>query len=213
MGWQPQVIVPDAALPPALRRSNPMQRRNVWTPNRYDYRLRYEAMAWQWMAEHGGLRSCCRIPDLGAPIWNHPPFTTMPARGEELSKMFSQTLANISGGPPFNGTDTLIGQFNVPNGYDGVINRFVCGFTGDGFEDFSGDIVWRLRVDNRFVKDLGNVTNTFGSFQTAFLVPGSANMRLVSGQTVYVFANIPLNSPVSNGVVTAGVFGWTYPRR
>jgi hypothetical protein len=213
-GWMPHVIVPDSALPPALRRSQPLIHKNNWAANRYDYRLRYEAMLWQWMAEHGGLRSCCRIPDLGAPIWNKPPFTVMPARGEELQEMFALPLASVSGGPPFNGNDTVLGKFDVPNGYDGVINRFVCSFTGGGFADFSGDIVWRLRVDNRFVKNLGNVTNTYGSFQTAFIIPGNASYRLVSGQTVYLIASIPNGSPVSApGVVAAGVFGWTYPRR
>lgn len=211
--WEPQAIIPDWMLPEALQRLNPLVRRNIWRKNDWDYRLAYEALMWQWMAEHGGLRSCCRIPELGAPIWDEPPWQVMPSQGVEYRKMYALPLANVSGGPPFNGIDTVLGQWNVPNGYEGIINQFVCGFTADGFEDFSGDIVWRVRVDNRYAKDLGNVTNTFGSFQSAFLVPGYG-IRIVSGQTVYLIANIPNGSPVNGtGVVTAGVFGWTYPRR
>lgn len=211
-GWRPNLIYPDWMLPPELQRSNPLQHKNHWRPNQWDYRLRYEALLWQWMALHGGLRSCCRIPELGAPIWDQPPWEIQPSQGVEYRKMFSQPLSAISGGPPFDGTDTVLGKFNIPNGYDAVLNQFVCKFTGDGFDEFSGSIAWRVRIDNRFAKDLGNVTNTFGSFEAAFLVPGYG-IRMVSGQTVYLIANIPNLAPVNNGVVTAGVFGWWYPRR
>ena len=210
--WEPQPILPDWMLPEALQRSNPLVRRNRWRPNGWDYRLRYEAMLWQWMTEHGGLRSCCRIPALGAPIWEQPPWQVQPSQGIPYRQMFALPIASISGGGPFNGIDTILGQWNVENGYDGIINQFVCGYTGAGFDEFSGNIVWRVRVDNRYAKNLGNVQNTFGSLHAAFLVPGYG-IRLVSNQTVTLYANIPAGSPVVGGVVTAGVFGWTYPRR
>ena len=144
-------------------------------------------------------------------------FTTldlMPSQGEKLEEMFSQPLTAFQDGVGnFTGLDVVLGQFVVPIGYDGALNRVVFQFNGDGFQDFSGSIVWRVLVNSRYARNLGNVKNTFGDFATAFSVPGSDNIRLVSQQTITLLANIPAGSPVSGGTVMAGAFGWVYPRR
>jgi hypothetical protein len=210
--WVPDVILPDSLLPMALQRSNPLVRHAVFTPNRWDYSLVRKARAFAWIAAHGGLKSCCRIPDLGAPIWSQPPWQVMPSNGLEYRQMFSQPLSAFQVAGAFTGLPVVIGQWRVEIGYDGVLNQFVCGFTGDGFEDFSGDITWRVQVNNRNAKNLGAVVNTFGSFSDAFLVPGYG-IRLVSGQTVTLYATVAVGAGISDGNITAGTFGWTYPRR
>jgi hypothetical protein len=211
--WGRPPILPDSLLPPALQRGNPSIRHTVWYPNAFDRVIAKRTALWGYIREHGGLKGCCRIPELGAPVYQQPPWMVMPSQGEPFTKMFPQPIANVSGGGPFTGVDTILGQFVVPNGYDGALNRFVCQFTGNGFLDFTGAIVWRVLVNNRFARNLGNVQNTFGDYKTAFLVPGTDNIRLVSQQTVTLIANIPIGSPVSDGYVTAGAFGWFYPRR
>jgi hypothetical protein len=212
--WGRQPVLPDALLPPALQRTNPLVGQvTPYRANSWDQKLRSRTALWGWIKAHGGLKSCCRLYELGAPIYDDPPWMVMPSQGEKFEKMFSQPLTAFQTAGIFNGLDVVLGRFTVPNGYDGTVNRFVCRFTGDGFLDFSGSIVWRLKVANRFAHDLGNVTNTFGDFQTAFSVPGTDNIRLISGQTVYLIATIPVGSPVANGVVSAGAFGWYYPRR
>lgn len=211
--WGRAPVLPDSMLPATLQRGNPLLRHAIFYPNAYDRVLMKRTQLWGYIASHGGLKSCCRIPELGAPIWDKPPWMVMPSQAEPFQEMFSLPIASVSGGGPFDGTDTVIGQFVVPNGYDGALNRFVCQFTGNGFLDFSGFIVWRVMVGQRFARNLGNVQNTYGDYQTAFLVPGADNMRLVSGQTITLIANIPVGSPVSDGFVTAGAFGWFYPRR
>jgi len=213
--WGTTPIIPDSGLPPALQRGNPLLRRWVWSSgNVWDRRLQHKSRTWGYIRAHGGLKSCCRIPELGAPIWEHPPWMVMPSQGEKIEEMFSQPLTAFQDdGGAFSGLDVVIGSFTVDNGYDGVLNRFVAQFTGTGFDDFSGDIVWRLKVANRFVRNLGNVVNSYGNFQTAFSVPLQDNIRLVSQQTVYLIANVPAGSPISGGVIAAGVFGWQYPRR
>jgi hypothetical protein len=139
----------------------------------------------------------------------------MPNNAEPLNQMFSQPVSAFleTTGPIYSGLDVAIGQVVVPNGYDGVINRVIFGFTGNGFTDFTGDIVWRVRIGNRFARNLGAVTNTYGDFATAFQVPGTDVIRLISQQTITLIGNIPTGSPVSDGYVTAGVFGWFWPRR
>jgi hypothetical protein len=204
-----QPILPDSVLPPALQRTNPLLRFVEYTPNKWDAKMLREAAAWRWIALNGGLKDCCRIPELRAPVYDTPPWQSMPSNGIQFNQMFSQQTINI----PQDGSDFLLGSFQVPSGYDGAINRFVCNFSGNGFVDFSGSIAWRLMVGTRFARNFGNVLNTFGSFQTAFLVPGTDIIRLVSGQSVLLFCSIPNGSPIAGGQVSAGAFGWFYPRR
>lgn len=212
--WSPAPILRDSMLPPALQRTNPLVRQYAWKQNIWDARLIRESQAWGWIRAHGGLKSRCRIPELGAPVYDSPPWITMPSQGEKFEQMFGQPLTAFqTGGGAFTGLDVVIGQFVVPNGYDGAINRVVFRFEGTGYTDFSGSIIWRVLVNNRYCRNLGNVINTFGDLATAFSVPGSDNIRLVSQQTVTLLANIPLGSPVGGGPVIAGAFGWFYPRR
>ena len=215
LDWMPQPILPDALLPPPLQRSNPLAAPAQWIPNKYDFEVIGRAKKWQWVAAHGGLKSCCRIPELGVPIYDDPPWEVMPVNSLPIpGEMAAVPVTAISGGGPFDGTNTLLLSIQVPSGYDGVINKFVANVNGvTGHEDFSGDIVWRLQYGIRYAKTLGNVTNTYGSFTNSLLVPGVYQIKVISGQTIRVFASIPVNSPVAGGSVSAGVFGWFYPRR
>jgi hypothetical protein len=207
--WAQQML-PDSVLPRPLQRTNPLLRRLPveWTPGPWDMRLLREAQLWTFIKNHGGLKSCCYIPELGAPLYNQPPWIVMPSNASKFEQGFG--VATPAG--PFSGLDVLLGQFQVPDGWDGVITRFVPNFTGLGFQDYSGNIFWRLKVGNRFAPDLGNVNTTFGSLNQVS-VPGINNIRLISGQNVQVYFNIPLGSPVATGMITAAVFGWFYPRR
>ena len=212
--WTPQPILPDSMLPPVIRRDNqpkPVQ----WNPTKYDMALISRAKKWQWVAAHGGLKSCCRIPELGAPIWDDPPWEVMPSNAVPIpGEMNGLPIAAFQSGGVFTGLDVLILQIRVPSGYDGVINKFVAQTSGvTGYDDFSGNIIWRLQYGVRYARTLGNVTNTFGSFQNSLLVPGVYSIRVVSDQTNQVFANVPVGSPVAGGSIGAAVFGWFYPRR
>jgi hypothetical protein len=209
--WAPQPILPDDLLPPALQRGNPNIRRVPATPNKYDYAIMRSAWIWAWIQKNGGLKSCCRIPELGSPVYDVDPVYAMPNNGLVFRKPFGQPISAFMSGGVFNGVDVILGQWRVPIGYDGVINRVVCQYTGTGFDEFSGNIVWRVQVGLRYPKDFGNITQTYGDYQTAFLIPGS-NIPVISGQTVTLIANVPVGSTVSGGYVTAGTFGWLWPR-
>lgn len=208
--WTHSPVLPDSILPPALQRQPKYY--DLFKENAWDKEIQREAAVWLYVAEHGGIQSCCRIPELGAPIWSQPPWEVMPSQSPRLEFMQSLPTTAVSGGGPFTGVDTTIATYVVPNGYDAAINRFVTNFSGNGFTDFSGSIVWRLKIGARYARNLGAVLNSYGSFQTAFIVPGTA-IRAISGQTISLIANIPVGSPVNGGRVAAGIFGWTYPRR
>jgi len=213
-GQWSQPHLPDSVLPPALQRNNPLLRRQPvdWRPGLWDMRIILEAHLWSYIKNHGGIKSCCRVPELGAPIYDQPPWVVMPSNARKLEQAFAlQVPAQFPN--PFTGVDTVLGSFQVPEGWDGVITRFVPNFVGTGFADFSGAIFWRLRINNRYAPDLGNVNSTYGSLTAGFSVPGINNIRLISGQTVYVIASIPVGSPVTAGYVSGIVLGWYWPRR
>lgn len=210
--WTPAQLIPDSSLPAALQRAG-QHARTLYRVNDNDVALVRQARMWQYISEHGGLRSCCIVPELGRPIWSKPPWIVMPSNGLEFREVFSQSINNISGGPPFDGTDTLIGSWVVQQGYDGLLNRVVLDYEGQStFQNFSGNIVWRVKVNYRYAKNLGNVQYNYGSLENQMDTPGFG-VRLVSGQTVSIFAAIPNGAPINDGIVVAGTFGWTYPRR
>lgn len=211
-----QPIVPDAALPLSLRRSTPYipsETKRLFSPNGWDNAIWREAALWAWIRAHGGLKSCCRIPELGAPIYAIPPFIEMPSNGIPRRDIFFQPLTAFQSAGLFTGLDVVIGSWQVPKGYDAAITHFLAFFTGSGFDDGSGSIVWRLQIGQRFAKSLGNVTYTYGGLETALLVPGQS-IRAISGQTITLIGNIPNGaSTPSGGQVFAGTLGWEYPRR
>lgn len=218
--FAPTAIIPDSALPPGLRRQGPLGQEYPSHPNWHDGRLLSEARLWMWIALHGGLKSVCRVPELGNPIWDSPSWQKMQSQDERYEEPHAIPDTNFQVNPVtglntgnYTGLDYTIYQFRVPLGYDGVINRFVCGYSGSGFSDFSGNIVWRVKVNARYARNLGNVVNTYSSVSSNFAIPDIDIIRLVSGQTVQLIANIPVGSPVSGGMVMAGVFGWFTPRR
>lgn len=160
------------------------------------------------------MKDCCRIPELGAPIYDIPPWIKIPSDGYEFQQMNALPLSAFQDSGIFTGLDVEILNFRVPSGYDGVINRFVAGTVGStGYSDFAGNVFWRLQYGIRYAKNLGDVQNTFGSFNNAVVVPGANIIRVISGQTISVSGNIPAGSPISGGSISAGVFGWFYPRR
>jgi len=202
-------IIPDRFLPGPLKRQSQLTNRTLFFRNKFDQQIEREMRHWQWIAEHGGLKSCCRIPELGAPVYDQPPWLVMPSQGQVLQELFNVATSSVT----FNGIDQVIGQIRVPIGYDGVITKVVSTFTGNGFNDGSGDIIWRVKAGERFLRNLGNIVNTYGSFQNSWAVPALNGNRVWSGQYITVFINVPSGSPIAGGVIQAGLFGWFYPRR
>lgn len=212
--YQHTTVVPDSQLPPAIQRQSQIlyHAEKMFSPTEDDLAILGESAMWRWISEHGGLKSCCRIPEVGAPFYGIAPWIQKPLNGIDYKKLFFQPLSAFQSGGVFTGVDTVIGQWRVDHAFDGVITKLVFGFTGDGFLQGSGSIVWRLKYGQRFARDLGNVMNTYGDLQTALLVEAD-HIQLVSGQTVTLYANIPAASPVSGGQVFGGTFGWMWPRR
>jgi len=115
--------------------------------------------------------------------------------------------------------DVVLATFQVPIGYDGIITGQSNGYIGAGFMEGSGDIVWRIAVNQntalRYLKDCGAILFSLGQINNHQTVPGG--MRLYSGDTVALIVTCPNTSgalpPAGTGQVFAGLHGWFYPRK
>lgn len=106
--------------------------------------------------------------------------------------------------------DVQVTQLIVPTGYDGLLTAIFWRYNGVGFAEGSGDIVWRLRVNNRYVKDLGNVGVTLGSEVSP--MPMTEGQQLQSGQAVSILVNVGAGIPITRSTITAGLIGFFWPK-
>lgn len=187
--------------------------RTIWYPRNVNQRefpptifnscLDAEARMWQKINDCGGLLAICP-----GRKWTEPPWVRMPTQGKRFNKISSIAL------PAANATDTLITSFRVPYGWDGCIVTPVFNIDGvTGFNQGSGDLTWRLQLNQRWVKDFGAVTTFVGSTTTPYAV-GIGQIILQSGQLVQIFVNrsVASSGTISGGRVIGAAFGWFWPR-
>jgi len=109
--------------------------------------------------------------------------------------------------------NTQVVELLTPTGYDGLLTGLYWAYSGNGFEQGSGDIVWRVQVQQRWVKDLSDVPYQLGSPQTP--VPLTEGVILFSGQRVRVVVEVPnLSGMIQVGASTvyASLIGFWWPR-
>ncbi len=117
--------------------------------------------------------------------------------------------------------DNVIFQFIVPVGYDGIIlGQFhgyyrtpVGGVLPPNFFEGSGDIIWRLSANGRFLRDCGNMLVSLGSIRTQSPVAGGLQLR--SQDIVRYIVNVPNTSgslAPGQGSIVAGLHGYFWPR-
>lgn len=133
-----------------------------------------------------------------APPWVQPP---------DGFKSFDFALAVAT--PIVIGVDTIIVQFTVPNGMEGVINRLGNGYTGPGFVDGSGDLAWRIFVDGIPVQGYDNILVRLGEINAPTSITG---VRVFSGQLVQFTVNNVTGALGGPGTQCTGrLGGYFYP--
>jgi hypothetical protein len=113
---------------------------------------------------------------------------------------------------PAAGDQTIL-EMRMPLGYDGLLAGIFHFYTGNGFSQGSGDIVWRVQVNLRYIEDLGNLLFQLGSPQSP--MPLTEGQILLSGQTLRYIVNVPNLSgliQVGQSQITAGLVGFLWPR-
>lgn len=116
--------------------------------------------------------------------------------------------------------DATVLTFSVPIGYDGIVLALLNAYTGNTFLDGSGDLVWRVAINQslnctRYLRDCGDILVQMGTAKLFHLIPGGA--RIYSGNTVTYIVNAPnttgaLPAP-GTGNIICGLRGFLWPRK
>ena len=172
-----------------------------YPPNPFNRCIDHEVALWTYIQRCGGLKVLC--PGHSYP---DPPWVKMPGQGKRFGHPSSITL------PAADGADHLVQSFIVPYGYDGVIVAPVNLYTGQGFEEGSGVLTWRIKLNMRWVKDYGNIQTTIGSLTQPYYNANS-QILLLSGQLVQYFVNRQAGDlSLNGGRIICGLWGWFWPR-
>lgn len=109
--------------------------------------------------------------------------------------------------------DVVVASTRVPFGYDGILTGHFHLFT-QLFDEGAGDILWRIRVNGRYLRDMGQMLFSMGDIQHLSPCPGG--LWLLSGNLVEYVVSAPNTGgslPVpGQGQVIAGLSGWFFPR-
>lgn len=119
--------------------------------------------------------------------------------------------------PAANGTETLVLQFRVPKAWDGIILGVTNVFTGPGFVEGSGDLIWRIRVGQPNVqggpqRNYDNILNTLGTLEEPRTVQGG--IIVTSNQFVEYTVTHAIGSPIVPAGTRIGcnIQGYYWPR-
>ena len=177
-------------------------------PNQFNGMLDSECQLWDWINQHGGLSAICP-----GKKYVDPPWVKMPSQGKRYSKIGNLAYSNLIA----DGNDHLIpftnGAFYIPQSHDGCIVSTVFQYTGTGFAEGSGDLTWRIKINQRYAKDYGKVVTQIGSLQTPYNI-NSGQILVQSGNLIQIFVNIATSASgnLNGGQIIGAVFGWTWPR-
>ncbi len=180
----------------------------VWKrPNQFNKVLDVERAIWERIVSCGGLE--VTVPFAKRRRYEVHPWEKQPPEGERLNKFFSIAL------PVTEGVDTLVGQFQMPLSWDGVVRNVMFAFTSPTWVPGSGDLTFRLKVGARWIPDFSAVVFPMENLAFPFADVGSY-VRLLSLQFVSVYVNVAVGAHARldpNGLVNSGLTGWTYPWR
>lgn len=114
--------------------------------------------------------------------------------------------------PAVGAGNTLVLTLIVPPGFDGVVRRLSHNYTGPGFPQGSGYIVWQLLLNGNAVRNYDAMTVEFGSAAWPRKIDG---IRVKSGDVLQYFVNLPNGTGFvlpGNTNIICGMGGWLYPR-
>ena len=167
-------------------------------PNQFDCCLAAEEDYYR-----GFKRSLARIACPTIEDWDG---RSLPSLGREFFIQRSiVTPTTISG-------DNTVLSFTLGPGYHGMIYGLVFAYTGTGFTNGSGDLLFRLQVGRAWARNLGAAQNTLGAPGSPF--PMADYLDITQNQNVQVLVNVPNTSgliQIGTSRIVCGVQGWTYP--
>lgn len=171
----------------------------VWcpVPNIYDRMLQQVAKCYSKLD-----MAALKCPWLG--LWDG---ASMPHEAREFLETF--TIPTPATGP---GVNVAVGWVDVPIGYQCLIYGITLYYTGTGFVEGSGDIIWRVLAGSGWLKGYGNSLTSRGTPSQPF--PLSDHTRVNSGSRIWMAVEVPNLSgliQVGTSNIICALQGWHYP--
>ena len=183
-------------------------------PNDWDCCLEDEARMMQEIESLGGLCVVCKSPDWGD-AGAKEPWKTQPRGSRPVSKTGSQTIAALAA---VLGTDVEVISYVCPEGWDGNIQITTNLYTGGGFEEGGGQLVWRIRynagIGAYYANNYGSILTTQGSLQAQGLPDWGAGLLIRSNQRISYdcrCTDAALLDPAARVICT--LKGYIWPRK
>lgn len=103
--------------------------------------------------------------------------------------------------------------FTVPQGTDVIITGVRNDFSGAGFSNGSGDLIWSYEIGGGFIFNYGNVTFA-NTASNGYELVGRGGGFLFENQqlVIQVLAGPNASANLSGGTIQAQVRGWYIPR-
>lgn len=115
---------------------------------------------------------------------------------------------------PATGTnDAVVLAIVIPTGYDAVFTGYTLAYTGGGFQQGSGAIIWGIRADGLYLRDFEAIKTTRGSLETPRPIPQGIVAR--SGQLVEIVVSIDAAAPITiaGSEIIGGLAGIFIPKQ
>ena len=100
----------------------------------------------------------------------------------------------------------LILSYPVPPGYQGVIKKIALVSLAGGFVDFSGEIVFRVFIDQSPVQNYENIPFQIGTLAQ----PDDTFIPVEGGSTIYIYVQT-FTVPPPSGQAAARIEGYQWP--
>ena len=114
-------------------------------------------------------------------------------------------------GIPAIAAEATIFSFTVPRGFNGVIKEIGNVFIGGGFNDGSGNIVWRVLQNNQAMRGKENLINSLGTVQAPSRIGGGGFLRILENDIISMTVlNVAI--VVSGQIIAGRLSGWFYPK-
>ena len=203
----PVVTVPGATIQPLdLTKEQP--------PNSYNDEIAQE----EWLYRHA-IRSTAgrwnngtpgsttyKVDGPGGSGASFSPWLHMPLNGRPFHY---QTAVNC---PAPGSNDFSVLSFIVPPGWSAAIWGVSNLYTGAGFDQGSGDLIWRISVDGAFSPGFDSIQTTLGGINESRQLQGPIIAE--GGQLVNYSVSVSAGAPFPTGLaakIVCAFDGWIYP--
>jgi|SRR5579859_808059 len=97
-------------------------------------------------------------------------------------------------------------RYTVPPGQNATIWKMAIVLASGGVVDGSGNIIWRVLINDAAVEGLQQLTAQYGVFSN----PNDTLIQLVENDVFRITAEVPAAQPPINGTTGALIRGWSY---